>query len=264
MSLRILETRRVATLILCATSLFFSAGIAAGQPPPQTTATPAPTARKATGRPFPPPRYIPPHNYDQRNIKLDLRFDWEREQAIGTATITFTPTIKDLRRVDFDAAFLTVSGATLASGTPLKFEYDGAKETLTVLLDRAYQPNEETTVVISYHTNKPPSDRTAQLGGGGLTFIKPRPDDPTRPRQIWSQGESEANHFWFPSFDHPNDFVTTEIVATVEKPLMVISNGALLSTKENPDGARTFDWKIDQPHATYLTSIVVGEYMPVT
>jgi aminopeptidase N len=119
------------------------------------------------------------------------------------------------------------------------------------------------TVVISYRTNKPTAARSLALGGGGLTFIKPRPDDPTRPRQIWTQGESETNHFWFPSFDHPNDFVTTEIVATVEKPLIVISNGALLGTKENSDGTRTFDWKIDQPHATYLTSVIVGEFAPV-
>jgi len=162
-----------------------------------------------------------------------LRFDWEQEQAIGSATITFAPIVKDLRRVDFDAALMTISAATLANGSPLKFEYDETKEKLSILLDRAYQPNEELTVVVSYRTNKPSPARSLALGGGGLNFIKPRPDDPTRPRQIWTQGETETNHFWFPSFDHPNDFVTTQIVATVEKPLIVISNGALLSTKEN-------------------------------
>ena len=57
--------------------------------------------------------------------------------------------------------------------------------------------------------------------GRGLTFIKPTPDDPTRPRQIWSQGETEYNHYWFPCYDHPNDFATTEMIATVEKPMMV-------------------------------------------
>src|SRR5262249_60082918 len=119
------------------------------------------------------------------------------------------------------------------------------------------------TVVISYRTNQPAADKRG-LNGAGLTFIKPRPDDPSRPKQIWTQGEAETNHQWFPSFDHPNDFVTTEILATVEKPLIVISNGALISTKENPDGTRTFDWKIDQPHATYLTSLIVGEFAQVS
>lgn len=239
--------------------LFVVAHTAQSQPTP----TPSPTARPAT-RPIPPAQYIPPHDYDQRNIKLDLRFDWEQEQAIGTATITLAPVVRDLRRVDFDAAYMTVSGTALKSGTSLKFEYDAPQERLSVLLDRAYQPGQEITVVISYHTNRPPPDRASLIGGGGLNFIKPRPDDPTRPRQIWSQGEAETNHLWFPSFDHPNDFATSEMVATVEKPLSVVSNGKLISVKENSDGTRTYDWKIDESHATYLTSIIVGEFVPVT
>jgi aminopeptidase N len=245
-------------LILCLVSLAF-AGMASGQA--QSGAPPA--AQTPAGHPapraLPPLQTIPAHYYDQRNIKLDLRFDWEHEQAIGTATITLAPVVKDLQRVDFDAAYMSISAVSLRSGAPLQFEYDATREKLSVLLDRAYQPSEELIVVISYKTNQPPPGR-----GKGLNFIKPRPDDPTRPRQIWTQGEAETNRQWFPSFDHPNDFVTTEIVATVEKPLSVISNGKLMGVKENADGTRTFDWKIDEPHATYLTSIVVGEFAPIS
>ncbi len=242
----------VALLSLAATAAF-------GQAQPATS--PTPQARPAQ-RPFPPPRYIPPHDYDQRNIKLDLHFDWENEQAIGTATITLAPTVRDLRRIDFDAAFMTVSGVALASGAPLKFEYNAPEEKLSVFLDHPYQPGDQMALVISYHTNKPPAG-SGGLGGSGLTFVKPRAGDPTRPRQIWSQGEAETNHQWFPCFDHPNDFASSEIVATVEKPLSVVSNGELISVKENQDGTRTYDWKIDDPHATYLTSIIVGEFVPV-
>jgi hypothetical protein len=103
--------------------LCIAAGFGQAQTP---TPTPPPLPRQAA-RPFPPPQYIPPHDYDQRNIKLDLRFDWEQEQAIGTATITLAPIVKDLRRVDFDAAYMTVAGAALASGAPLKFEYDATR-----------------------------------------------------------------------------------------------------------------------------------------
>ncbi len=252
--------RALETLFALASLLVFAAAGFAQTPTP----TPAPQARRVTeARPFPPPQYIPPHDYDQRNIKLDLHFDWQKEQAIGTETITLAPTVNDLKRVDLDAAFMTFESAKLAKGTPLTFAYDDKKEKLSIALDHAYQPNEEITIVISYHTNRPPADRTALVGGGGLNFILPRPNDPTRPKQAWSQGEAEANHFWFACFDHPNDFVTSEIVATVEKPLSVVSNGKLISTKENSDGTRTFDWQIDVPHATYLTSIVVGEFAPV-
>ena len=224
----------------------------------------AQTAQRLQASPLPPTQYIASHDYDMRHIKLDLRFDWEREQAIGTATITFAPLAKDFRRVEFDAANMTFTSVKLASGTTLKFETEAAKEKLRIELDRAYQPTDVLTLQIDYHTNGAASE-PGLLGqfGRGLTFIKPSEDDPTRPRQIWSQGEAETNHYWFPCYDHPNDFATTEMIATVDKPFIAISNGRLLETKTNRDNTRTFHWKMEQPHASYLVSLVVGLYAPV-
>jgi aminopeptidase N len=37
----------------------------------------------------------------------------------------------------------------------------------------------------------------------------------------------------------------------------------LLETKDNRDGTRTFHWKMDQPHAAYLLSVVAGEFTPI-
>jgi aminopeptidase N len=215
-------------------------------------------------RPFPPAQYIPDHDYDTRHIALDLRFDWDKEQAMATETFVFAPLVKDLRVLQLDAAYMTFSSIKLASGTPLKYEFDDKAQKLRISLDRVYQPTDVVTISLAYSTHQPPRGARSINGGGGLTFIKPSADDPTRPKQIWSQGESEYNHFWFPCFDHPNDFFTSEVSAAVPKPLMVVSNGKLLETKENADGTRTFHWKIEAPHASYLTSIIVGEYKAVT
>lgn len=239
--------------------LAFSLVISAqARPPRQTIAI-------AQKRALPPAQYIPARDYDAQHYKLDLRFDWEREQALGTATITFSPLTPNLQRVEFDAANMTFASVTLADGRPLRFEADAAKEKLRIALDRAYQPNEKVTVVVNYRTNGPQKQPSGIFGtfGGGLTFIKPTPEDPSRPRQIWSQGETEYNHYWFPCFDHPNDFATSELIATVEKPFTVISNGKLVERRDNPDGTRTFHWRMDQPHAPYLVSIIVGEYAPI-
>src|SRR5204863_2135029 len=73
---------------------------------------------------LPPTHYVPSREYDQRDIKLDLHFDWEQEQAIGTETITLAPLVADLRRVELDAANMTFNSVKLATGTPLKFELD--------------------------------------------------------------------------------------------------------------------------------------------
>ena len=146
--------------------------------------------RQAPPRQFPPPRYIPSHDYDTQNIKLELRFDWEHEQALGTETFTFSPLITDLRRIELDAANMTFNSVKLAAGTPLKFETDAPREKLRITLDRAYQPGETLNLVIDYHTNGITTAQGLAGFGRGLTFIKPNPDDPTRPRQVWSQGET--------------------------------------------------------------------------
>jgi aminopeptidase N len=226
-------------------------------------ARPMPQTPQGARPPFPASRYVPSHDYDTRDISLNLRFDWDKEQAIGTETFSFSPLVKDLRKLDLDAAYMTFSSVKLANGAALQYQFDDKNERLSITLDRAYQPSETVTLMIAYHTNQPPDERRSINGGGGLTWIKPTPEDAKRPRQIWSQGESEYNHYWFACFDHPNDFFTSEIYATAEKPLTVISNGKLLETKENSDGTRTFHWKIAAPHASYLSSIIVGEYAPV-
>ncbi len=225
--------------------------------------TSASSTQQTTARALPPARNLPAHDYDLRHVKLDLRFDWAREQAVGTAALTFAPTVAALGRVEFDAANMTVSGVRSSAGTTLKFETDERAGKLRVQLERAYQPGQERTVVVAYHTN----GRVKTLGSGnyaqGLVFNQPQPADPLSQRQIYSQGESEFNHYWFPSYDHPDDFASSELLATVEQPLSVVSNGRLVEVQENADQTRTFHWLMEQPHANYLTSIVVGQYVPV-
>ncbi len=244
---------------------FAAFSIAAPEAGAQAATTQSQQASQATptqAPAIPQARYIPSHDFHTQNIKLNLHFDFDHEQAMGTATLTLVPLVKDLTHVELDAGNLTINSVKFASGASLHFEADAKKEKLDIALDRAYQPSDTLTVIIDYHTKG--TGHGSLIGGSrGLTFIKPTPDDPTAPKQIWSQGESEDNHFWFPCYDHPNDFTTTEIIATVEKPLSIISNGTLVSVKENSGNTRTYDWKMDVPHATYLTSIVVGEYAAV-
>ncbi len=197
------------------------------------------------------PREKPQRTYDMRHIRLDLRFDWALEQAAGKASLTLAPLADGLEKIELDAAELTISSVKTDSGKTLAYEIDQPAKKLRVTLDRAYKSSEAVTLVIEY--------RTASKINRGLTFIKPTPDEPNNPRQIWSAGQPENSRYWFPCYDHPDDFATTEVVATVDDNFLAISNGKLLSSKRN-GRTRTFHWKIDQPHAIYLMSIVVGEY----
>ncbi|KAJ3055498.1 hypothetical protein HK102_011334, partial [Quaeritorhiza haematococci] len=73
-------------------------------------------------------------------------------------------------------------------------------------------------------------------------------------------GEAEEPRYWLPCYDSPNDQATPEMVITVAKPYSVVSNGALAETKENADGTRTFHWKMEQPHSSYLITVAASEF----
>ncbi|MBX7060109.1 MAG: HEAT repeat domain-containing protein [Pyrinomonadaceae bacterium] len=219
-----------------------------------------------TGK-LPPVNWIRSRKYDIKHLSIDLRFDWDKEQAMGEETVSFAP-FNDSNQLTLDAAYMTINWVKAADGSPLKFDYAGkdGNDNLVITLNKTLKAGEISSVKISYATHYVnEADANSPIGGfgKGLRFIKPGPDDPNKPRQIWSQGETEFNRYWFPSYDTPNDFRTTELRATVAKPFFVVSNGKLESTTENKDGTRTFYWKMDQPYANYLTSIVVAETTPV-
>ncbi|MCY7374502.1 MAG: hypothetical protein LH472_00835 [Pyrinomonadaceae bacterium] len=218
-------------------------------------------------RKLPPVNYIHSREIDVKNVSINLQFDWDKEQAYGSTTVTLAP-FKDLKSFNLDAAAMTVNSVTLANGTTLKFAYDEKKtdDNLEITLDRVYKKGEDVAVKVDYRTNyvnTADSDTAIGSFGRGRRFIKPTAEEPNKPRQIWSQGETEFNRYWFPSYDSPNDFRTSELKATVAKPFMVVSNGKLLEVKDNGDNTRTFYWKMDVPYTNYLSSIVVGEYAEI-
>lgn len=251
--------RRVGAWLCLVVFIVAQTNLVAAQTLVQTVAVPRSQAEPA--RRVPPRQFIPPRDYDMKHIKLDLRFDWAKEQAIGTATLRFSPLLKDTREVAFDARNMDIKSVKLSTGANLVFKHTDNR--LRVTLDKPYQLTDDVTVAIDYNTRGVISDKGILGFGQGLTFIKPTAEDPKRPNQIWSQGESEYNSTWFPCHDHPNDFATSETIVTTEKKYTVISNGKLIEKKENADGTNTWHWRIAAPHVSYLISLIVGEYVPV-
>lgn len=207
------------------------------------------------------------NNIDIKHIALNLRFNWQKKQASGTATITFSPIIAT-NQIALDAAMLTINSISLQNGTVLKYEYDGSDKdnALNITFDRIYNANEEVTIVIDYHTNQVNEIDPNNLSGSngkGMRFSQPTSNDPIKPTEIWSIGDPHANRYWFPCYDAPNDLRTTEFTATVDNNLTVISNGNLVETIVNTNGTHTFHFKTDIPYANHLTSFVVGEFIDV-
>jgi len=197
---------------------------------------------------------------DLLHTRLELQFDWEKEQVLGKATLRLKPYFYPAETVSLDAKGFSFHQVSFAgSEKPLKYDYDGEK--LTVHLGTSFTRDQEFSLFIDYTASPSGSGGSAAITSDrGLFFINPRGEEAGKPRQIWTQGETESNSRWFPTIDKPNERCTQEMIVTVENGLDVLSNGALLSKKDNGDGTHTFYWKMDQPHAPYLFMLAIGDY----
>lgn len=215
---------------------------------------------------------LPPYNpsntfeYDLLHTKLELSFDWAKKWVVGKATLSMRPWFYPIDKVVLDAKGFDIQSVTFDGQTsPLKFDYDNLK--LTVHLGKAFSKKEDIKLAIKYVAK--PDERT-DIGGSaaitsdkGLYFINADGSEGEKPRQIWTQGETEANSCWFPTNDKPNERCTQEMYLTVEDKYKTLSNGVLANQKKNADGTRTDYWKMDKPHAPYLFMIGVGEFAVV-
>lgn len=200
------------------------------------------------------------------HTKLDVAFDWENQRLKGNATITLKPYFYPVKEITLDAKNYDVISVSLASA-PAKFTYD--KERLTIALDKEYTRNDTLQINIDYLAK--PNERDAKPGSAitsdkGLYFINPLGKDKNKPTQVWTQGEPESNSCWFPTVDKPNERMTHEIFMTLDsahKKFVTLSNGLLISSKNNPDGSRTDHWKHSLPSAPYLVMMAAGDFAVV-
>ncbi len=193
------------------------------------------------------------HAFDLTHVALDIALDEAKRSVAGTARLTLTafPSDNGAREAVLDAFELRVSRVRLERGRrsrALRFRTEG--NTLRVTLDRAYAAGETITLAITY----------AATPRKGLFFIQPDAAYPEKPWQVWSQGQAEDNHAWFPCIDGPDTKVTSEMRVTVAPQRVALSNGRLVKTTRDARGRRTFHWKHLHPHATYLIMLAVGDY----
>jgi len=76
---------------------------------------------------LPPVHYIRSRDYDMRHNALNLKFDWEKEQTYGTATITLAPLVPNLKIINLDAGLMMINSVKLNNGTVLQHQYDEKK-----------------------------------------------------------------------------------------------------------------------------------------
>jgi aminopeptidase N len=201
-----------------------------------------------------PLRATPDLPYRIDHLRLTLRIVEEAQRIEGIAELHLRPLSERLSRLELDAAemeFGPISIVGKEDGQPVEIlSTETRPERLILHLAASISRETSLTVTIPYQCRP----------RKGLFFIQPTAAQPDKPRQIWTQGQNEDAHWWFPCHDVPNQKMTTELIVTLREDWSTLSNGRLLDTRENPDGTRTWHWRQDQPHPAYLVTLVAGHY----
>ncbi len=190
--------------------------------------------------------YARSRDYDLQHVKTSLKFTLADRGIIGETWQTLAVLRDGITQLAFDSVGLKIETVTI-NGKTAKFSTTDAK--LLVDLDKPARVNEKFEVNIKY-TGHPTK---------GLYFVLPDKNYPDRPQEVWTQGESEDTRYYIPIYDYPNARPTSEMIATVPKDWITISNGKLVSVT-NAGEDKVWDWKQDKPLSTYLISLVAGEF----
>jgi len=201
---------------------------------------------------------------DLIHTSLEIKPDFDKKFLYGKATLSLKPYFHPTDSLALDAKGLDINEVSMildSERKKVKFSYDSLK--LKITLDRTYKRNETYQIFIDY-TAKPEllknKGSAAITDTKGLYFINADGKDGNKPKQVWSQGETEYNSAWFPTIDSPNERMTQEISITVDTSFTTLSNGLLMYSKFNDDGTRTDLWKQSLGAAPYLSMFAVGKF----
>ncbi|WP_422743746.1 M1 family metallopeptidase [Micromonospora sp. WMMD754] len=183
--------------------------------------------------------------YDVGHYALDVRYDPGDDRLTGTATVTATAT-EALSRFQLDLAGLDVDRVRV-DGEPAKHRHDDAE--LVVTPAHGLPSGRRFTVEVTYGGVPKPLPNEV-LGDGGFHHT---------PDGAIALGQPESASTWYPVNDHPSDKATYDIAITVPDGLAALSNG-VPKGRTSSGGRTTWRWSEGSPMASYLTTLVIGDY----
>jgi len=201
---------------------------------------------------------------DLLHTNLKIKFDYNLQHAFGKINLKFKPHFYAAKQVVIDSKGMDLKYIGLINKKDtikLNYTYDTVQ--ITIELNKTYFNNDTFNIFIDY-VSKPNElnfeGSAAIKEAKGLYFVNPKLLEANKPRQIWTQGETESNSCWMPTIDAPNQKHTQELYITAQANEVTLSNGKLISITKNADGTHTDYWKQTLPHAPYLTMMAIGEF----
>lgn len=192
---------------------------------------------------------------------IDIRFNIPARTAAGEARLSLHPYWYATDSVVLDAKDMDIESVDGAGLARLPFTYDSSR--LAIRLPSTYSRKDTLQLHIKYRAMP-----YATAAGGssaisedrGLYFVNAAGEEPYQPVQIWTQGETEANSHWFPTFDKSNFRSAFTITMHVPDSFVTLSNGLLTQSSKEPGGMRADTWEQKTPIPPYLVMMAAGRF----
>ena len=188
--------------------------------------------------------------YDVRHYTIDLAFIPAENQIEGKTSIDAVAT-QDLSSFNLDLLGLTVEQVVV---NDVAASFERINHELIISPDQPLLSGDSLSVEVTYAGVPEP------ITDPSVTFVN-------LGWQAWNDdffaavSQPSGSMNWFPSNNHPLDKATYTIRVTAPEPNVAVANGVLSDTVSNDDGTRTFVWQMDQPMASYLAIVAVGDYV---
>jgi aminopeptidase N len=184
--------------------------------------------------------------YDVARYDIDLEWFPDTGRIEAVTTVWLEPTAP-LDTFNLDLVGLDV-GSVLVDGEVAPFRRDGRE--LVIDPEAVLAAGDEVAVAVTYGGVPQPVSLGSDIFGAGWVIDG---------RDVYVVSEPAGAASWFPANDHPTDKATFRFELTVPADLVAVANGVRVEERTEPDGRRTSVWEANDPMATYLASIVVGD-----
>lgn len=204
------------------------------------------------GRGFVYPDYKPVWSYKPpfilKKVVVDVQVDLEKRSLTGKA-INVLDMTRESDEIVLDAVDMEIK-RVLVNGSEANFNYDGKK--LRIFFKEPLRSGERVEIAVDYAVVSPRK---------GVWFVPiDREDVPAI--QAWTQGETEYNRYWIPTYDYPDEKASVELIVRAKENLFVVANGDL-AERTLEGGYRVWRFTFSRKIPTYLIAFAVGDFSVV-
>lgn len=180
------------------------------------------------------------HAFDALHYKLDLNTVASDAYFSASMTLQFRVVNDSLSEIRLNMVGLAADSAFVGT---TQTSYSRDDTSIVVSLGGMHFSPETLAVTICYHDTIP---------NRGFYYF---------PQNSYTMSEPQDARWWFPCYDEPWDKATSEIYVKVPEGFKVGSNGYLAGVvTDSLDETQTYHWVNNYPIATYLISLIMGDY----